>query len=119
MWQVERQNQYGSTQAATGQWGYYIDSETGPCLLENRYYDAGTGRFPNRDLIGHADGTNVYEYAGDDPVTEGDPSGGDGLPSGAFEVAMSTRWTISRGCSHRAHHLSGSRRSSTTPLPML
>jgi RHS repeat-associated protein len=60
-----------------GQWGYYTDSETGLCLLENRYYDAGTGRFLNRDPIGYAGGENLYNAFGSNPVNEVDPSGDD------------------------------------------
>jgi RHS repeat-associated protein len=58
-----------------GQSGYYTDSETGLCLLTNRYYDAGTGRFVTRDPIGYAGGMNLYGYVGNGPLTDADPSG--------------------------------------------
>jgi len=44
-----------------GKWGYYTDWETGLNLLGYRYYDAGTGRFVNRDPIG---GINLDSYVG-------------------------------------------------------
>lgn len=40
-----------------------------------RAYDAATGRFVSADLIGIKGGINLYEYAGDDPITRTDPSG--------------------------------------------
>jgi hypothetical protein len=38
-------------------------------------FDSTLGRFLQRDPIGHGAGTNVYQYAGDNPVTAGDFSG--------------------------------------------
>ncbi len=58
-----------------GQWGYYSDSGMGFELLGERYYDPNTGRFINRDPAGSAGGTNLYEYADDNPTGESDPSG--------------------------------------------
>jgi RHS repeat-associated protein len=57
------------------QWGYYTDGETGLLLLTNRYYDAGTGRFLNRDPIGYAGGINLYGYVGNGPTSFADPLG--------------------------------------------
>jgi RHS repeat-associated protein len=39
-----------------GQWGYYIDGETGLLLLTHRYLDPATGRFLTRDPIGFEGG---------------------------------------------------------------
>ncbi len=58
-----------------GQFGYYTDRETGLLCLTHRYYDAGTGRFINRDPLGYAGGANLYGFCGDNPVNEMDPSG--------------------------------------------
>ena len=60
-----------------GQHGYYTDPETGLQLLTHRYYDAGTGRFLNRDPKGYGGGINLYGFAGNNPVNESDPSGFD------------------------------------------
>jgi RHS repeat-associated protein len=60
---------------AGAQWGYYTDGETGLLLLTHRYYDAGTGRFINRDPIGYAGGINLYAYVGNGPTNFADPLG--------------------------------------------
>ena len=49
---------------------------TGLVLMGARYYDPALGRFISQDPLGLASGSpNLYEYAGDDPVTFNDPSG--------------------------------------------
>ena len=58
-----------------GQHGYYKDGATGLYLLTHRYYDAGAGRFINRDPIGYGGGMNLYGYADGNPVNESDPDG--------------------------------------------
>ena len=65
-----------------GQHGYYTDTQTGLSLLTHRYYDAGTGRFINRDPIGYKGGINLYGFAGNNPVNRQDPNGTD---SDAFD----------------------------------
>jgi len=67
-----------------GQHGYYTDSETGLSLLTHRYYDAGTGRFVNRDPIGYKGGINLYGFAGNNPVNRQDPNGT--TPSGRYSA---------------------------------
>jgi type VI secretion system secreted protein VgrG len=57
------------------QWGYYTDGETGLVALTYRYYDAGTGRFLNRDPSGYGGGINLYGYVGNNPANFVDPSG--------------------------------------------
>ena len=43
--------------------------------MRNRWYDPNTGRFTQEDPIGYAGGSNLYAYAGNDPVTYSDPYG--------------------------------------------
>jgi RHS repeat-associated protein len=44
-------------------------------FMKRRYYDSVTGRFIQKDPIGILGGTNVYTYAGNNPVTYMDPEG--------------------------------------------
>jgi RHS repeat-associated protein len=46
-------------------------------FVRNRMYDVQTGRFLNEDPIGIVGGTNVYAFAGDDPINGRDPTGED------------------------------------------
>jgi RHS repeat-associated protein len=44
--------------------------------FRNRIYDAGTGRFLSEDPLGYeGSGSSLYEYAGDNPITNEDPLG--------------------------------------------
>jgi len=54
---------------------YVTDDDTGFDMLGRRFYIPQLGRFLNQDPIGQAGGLNIYEYAGDSPVTGTDPSG--------------------------------------------
>jgi RHS repeat-associated protein len=56
--------------------GGLYDRDTGLVRLGARDYDPRTGRFTTRDPQGFAGGsTNLYEYAGGDPVNVEDPYG--------------------------------------------
>ena len=44
-------------------------------FMRNRYYLPAIGRFISRDPSGLGGGTNMYAYAGDDPVNFSDPTG--------------------------------------------
>jgi len=64
---------YGVRHLFTGQQWY---SEVGLYDLRNRFYSPDIGRFLQPDPIGFdGDATNLYRYAGNNPVTYGDPSG--------------------------------------------
>ncbi|MFE0824140.1 RHS repeat-associated core domain-containing protein [Streptomyces sp. NPDC058847] len=58
------------------------DDGTGLLYYRNRYYDPQTGRFISQDPIGHAGGTNLYQYALSSPTTYTDPSGNSPLVAG-------------------------------------
>jgi RHS repeat-associated protein len=51
------------------------DEGNGLLYMRARYYSTGTGRFINKDPIGLLGGSNLYAYAGNDPVEISDPSG--------------------------------------------
>ncbi|MFL5893725.1 MAG: RHS repeat-associated core domain-containing protein [Thermoleophilaceae bacterium] len=68
--------QTGTQTTPFGFAGQYTDSETGYQYLRARYYDPQTAQFLSRDPLGLASGeTNLYGYAGRDPVDATDPSG--------------------------------------------
>ena len=55
--------------------GEQTDAESGLTYMRNRYYQASTGRFIQRDPISYAGGLNLYQFAGSDPINASDPSG--------------------------------------------
>ena len=65
--------------AADSRFGYagqHTDHASGLIYMRARWYDPRTGAFLTTDPIGHASGeTNLYRYAGGDPINAIDPSG--------------------------------------------
>jgi RHS repeat-associated protein len=51
------------------------DTNDGLEYSRARYYDPSTGRFLSKDPSGMVDGTNLYAYAGNNPVGKRDPTG--------------------------------------------
>ncbi|MFF9580303.1 RHS repeat-associated core domain-containing protein [Streptomyces rubiginosohelvolus] len=62
---------------------------TGLLHYRNRYYDPESGRFISQDPIGHAGGTNLYQYALSSPTTYTDPSGNNPLLAGCVVGGLS------------------------------
>ena len=56
-----------------------MDEGNGLYFMRNRYYDANTGKFLQKDPIGFAGGINLYRYVGNNPVNRVDPLGLAGL----------------------------------------
>jgi len=52
-----------------------IDEGDGLYFMQNRYYDAMTGRFIQRDPVGIAGSLNLYRYCNNNPVATVDPDG--------------------------------------------
>ena len=55
--------------------GYFFDAEDSLYQVRNRYYDSSLSTFISRDPIGYKAGTNLYEYVGDKPLIQTDPTG--------------------------------------------
>jgi RHS repeat-associated protein len=56
-------------------------------FMKNRYYDAITGRFIQKDPIGRAGGQpNLYAYVGDNPVERRDPVGLGDIMGGTYDI---------------------------------
>ena len=83
---------YGNIISATGELaevnplryrGYIYDSECNLYYLQSRYYDPGTGKFLNRDVVYDLDtglqGYNLFVYCGNNPVRRVDISGADSV----------------------------------------
>jgi|GEM_PF-5692489 len=84
--------------------GYQQDSDSGLMLLGHRYYDSSTGRFLTRDPIN--DGSNWYDYVGNNPLEIIDDSGlgpipGITKPPIKLPPGESWRWVPSPGSSRR------------------
>lgn len=62
---------------------------TGLLHYRNRYYDPESGRFISPDPIGHAGGTNLYQYALSSPTTYTDPTGNNPLLAGCVIGGLS------------------------------
>lgn len=55
--------------------GQYFDEETGLHYNRFRYYSPELARYLSRDPLGFLAGSNVYRYAGNNPINQGDPLG--------------------------------------------
>jgi RHS repeat-associated protein len=69
----------GDTDADYGFTGDYFHKASGLTLTYFRAYDPNLGRWLSRDPIAANEGTDPYEYVGNDPVNAVDPNGGDTL----------------------------------------
>src|SRR5690606_16941663 len=89
---------------------YLWDEDLGRHLVRARQYDPTQARFNSADPLGFAGGdTNLYAYAGDDPVNAADPSGMETcqqhlqwLQSQMNEL----RWSINSWISQRGSYVS-------------
>jgi len=58
-----------------GYQGYYVHQRSGLNLTATRAYSPQLGRFLNRDPIEEYGGSNLFEYANNNPINFSDPSG--------------------------------------------
>jgi RHS repeat-associated protein len=58
-----------------GRLGYYYDVDLVQYYLRARSYDPSSGRFINRDPLGHITGPNLYLYVSASPLNWADPAG--------------------------------------------
>lgn len=72
---VQQLQNAGSFYASFGYAGMYVHQRSGMNLAVARAYSPTLGRFITRDPIGEAGGTNLFAYAGGDPINGSDASG--------------------------------------------
>jgi len=71
-----------------------VAGDHGLHLMGARHYDAASGRFIQRDPIGHMGGSNLYTYAANDPTTYVDPDGlTPGLPA-QYKPMENLLWAV-------------------------
>ena len=78
--------------------GQYADAETGLHQNWHRDYDPALGRYLQPDLLGVAAGSNLYLYAGGNPVSLADPDGRNMvllvLGGGAIGAGIDVAWQL-------------------------
>jgi RHS repeat-associated protein len=79
----------GTVNSDIGYAGYFHHAASGLNFARFRAYDSQNQRWLNRDPIGEVGGTNIYEYAGGNPVSFTDPSGRCPMCVGAAVGAVS------------------------------
>jgi RHS repeat-associated protein len=79
----------------SGRQGYYYDNISNLYYIRQRWYDPVAQRFLTQDPLGFGGGdTNLFRYAGNDPINNDDPSGQDetdeelNINSAAIPLAM-------------------------------
>jgi len=75
--------------------GRFLDEESGLYYYRARYYDPGTGRFLERDPLGHAGAPCLYELCSSSPLARLDPSGLDDDLKRAIERYLADPGSVS------------------------
>ena len=101
---------YGNTVSASGATanpyryrGERFDAESGLYQMRARYYSPASGRFLSRDpFAGRLESPmslNRYQYANDDPIGYGDPTGRESLASLTIAQSISNTMKLAEGAS--------------------
>ena len=94
-----------STNFLRDNFGKYDNSESSLYLMSRRPYSPDIGRFPTPDPIGVSGGTNLYQYAGNNPTNEIDPSGTEHFVVGESEKTKLKKTLDEKGVRYRFEEL--------------
>ncbi|HVS59523.1 MAG TPA: RHS repeat-associated core domain-containing protein, partial [Gemmatimonadaceae bacterium] len=73
----------------------FFDSVTRHSYVRARWLDHATGTWLSPDPLGYRDSSNLYAFAGGDPVNRRDPSGSNWtVGSSALKIVEETEWAI-------------------------
>lgn len=76
--------------------GYYLHAPSGLSVTVSRAYSSKLGRFINRDPIEESGGVNLFAYAGNEPISNIDPTGHNALTleAGAAWLVVFIAWSL-------------------------
>lgn len=72
--------------------GHELDDETGLYYAGARYYAPWLGRWVSTDPSGCVDGSNLFRYCRNSPITVADPTGTQGQPTRTYDVRIQMPW---------------------------
>lgn len=76
--------------------GEPLDAESGLTYMPNRYYQASTGRFIQRDPIGYPGGLRLYGFVNFDTINASDPDGLQTVPAPNLDPSGYAKYKLAK-----------------------